>query len=237
MHKMDKKALVGSPGAAPLLPQKVYEHLEEAIVERTYPPGTHLKEDQIAAELGVSRTPVREAFRMLQRAGWLDVHPHAGAYVRHPSVDQVSNVFELRLCLEEWGIELATARIRESQKIRLRDVVAAGLDAAGRGDLREMGRLNSSFHTQIATATGNQLLVGILENLEKQIRWHFAVVAEEIGDASWHEHQLILDAIEAKDGVRARELIRAHIVQTREVFLRRLFLEGSLTDPTAQPSA
>lgn len=223
---MARKVPVGQEQAeAPLLPQKVYEALEEAIVERTYPPGTHLKEDQIAAELGVSRTPVREAFRMLQRAGWLDVHPHAGAYVRHPSVDQVSDVFELRQCLEEWGIELATARIKESQKMRLRTIVAAGIEAAARGDLQEMGRLNSRFHTHIAAATANQLLGGILENLEKQIRWHFSVVAEEIGDASWQEHQQILAAIEAKNATLARELIRAHIVRTREVFLRWLFSE------------
>lgn len=205
-----------------LLPQRIFEQLEDAIINRTYPPGSHLKEDEVGAELGVSRTPVREAFRMLQRAGWLEVHPHAGAYVRHPSVDQVVDVFELRQCLEEWGMGLTVNRINEIARAKLVDIVAEGMLAVKRKDVDAMARLNSVFHTTLAAATGNQLLRKLLEDLEKQIRWHFSVVAEEIGEQSWQEHAEIVDAITAKDVGKAKRLISEHILRTKEVFLRRL---------------
>lgn len=214
-----------------LLSERIFEHIEDAILSRAYPPGTHLKEDRVAVELGVSRTPVREAFRTLQRAGWLDLHPHAGAYVRHPSIDQINDVFELRQCLEEWGVELAAARIKLNQKLELKDIVSAGLAAVERQDLDLMARLNSTFHTRLAAATGNELLRVTLENLEKQIRWHFSVVANEIGEDSWREHAQIVEAIERHDPKEARSLMRSHIVRTREVFLRNLLRQGDLQTP------
>lgn len=215
-------SLSGGGSQRQLLPQRAFEALEDAIINRTYPPGTHLKEDEVSTELGISRTPVREAFRMLQRAGWLEIHPHAGAYVRHPSVDQIVDVFELRQCLEEWGVELVVARIKEAGRAELNDIVAAGMKAVAGKDVDAMARLNSVFHTQLAAATENQLLRRLLIDLEKQIRWHFSVVAEEIGEQSWREHAEIVKAIGLKDTAKARRLIGNHIVRTKEVFLRKL---------------
>lgn len=220
-----------------LLPQRIFERLEDAIINRTYPPGTHLKEDEVGAELGVSRTPVREAFRMLQRAGWLEVHPHAGAYVRHPSVDQVVDVFELRQCLEEWGMGLTVNRISDADRSKLENIITEGMTAVRGKDVDAMARLNSVFHTTLAAATGNELLRKLLEDLEKQIRWHFSVVAEEIGEQSWQEHAQIVDAITAKDAARAQQLISEHILRTKEVFLRRLLRSDQEASPGEAPVA
>ncbi|MGH2736541.1 MAG: GntR family transcriptional regulator, partial [Actinomycetota bacterium] len=94
-----------------LLSQQIFDEIETRIVQRTYPPGSHLAEDEIAAQLGVSRTPVREAFRMLSRAGWLEIQPHTGAYVRNPTIDEVRQVFEVRQTLEDRAARLAAHNI------------------------------------------------------------------------------------------------------------------------------
>lgn len=210
-----------STGGGPLLPEWIYERLENAIVDRVYPPGTHIKEDEIAAELGVSRTPVREAFRMLQRAGWLDFRARAGAYVRYPSIEDIRDVFELRQRLEEWGAQLAAERANDRHIRALRLTVGKGWSALERDNVKAMAELNSLFHQQLATATGNHRLEALLRDLAKLIQWHFAVVAQDIGEDSWREHSEIVDAVEAGDGRRASDVIARHISGTRTIFLQR----------------
>src|SRR4051794_36378478 len=93
-----------------LLSHRVFTGLESAIINRVYPPGARLVEEEVAAEMGVSRMPVREAFRMLQRAGWIDVTPYAGAHVRYPQLHELREVFELRHRLGQFAAELAAVR-------------------------------------------------------------------------------------------------------------------------------
>ncbi|MFN2490686.1 MAG: GntR family transcriptional regulator [Actinomycetota bacterium] len=213
-----------------LLSQQIFERLETDIVDRIHPPGAHLVEDSIAAELGVSRTPVREAFRMLQRAGWLEFHPHSGAYVRHPTMDEVREVFELRQSLEEKATRLAAERITEAQRKELAKLIERGWRAVARSDVKALASLNSAFHATIAEAARNQILKRILDDLGKQVRWHFSAVAAVRGEASWTEHEEILEAIDRGEAERAGELAVAHSHRTQETFFAR-FLSGGVVDP------
>ena len=205
-----------------LLSAQIFERLESDIGARVYPPGSHLAEDEIAADLGVSRTPVREAFRMLEREGWLEIVPHAGAYVRNPPMDEVHQVFEVRLCLEERAASLAAKHATERDLARLRRIIEKGKRLAGRGNAKEITARNAEFHGVIAEAGRNQILAGMLDDLSKQARWHLSTVAPIRVEDSWREHEEILLAISLGDADRAGRLAVEHNRRTQEAFFMRL---------------
>jgi DNA-binding GntR family transcriptional regulator len=204
------------------LSQRIFEDLETRIVDRLYPPGTHLVEDSVASELGVSRTPVREAFRLLERAGWLQLRPHSGAYVRYPTVQEVREVFELRQCLEQRACEVAAERATDEELDRLRRIIGRGTQAAQRKHLKAVSTLNTEFHSTIAAAAHNQLLRQVLEDLGKQVRWHFSAVAGIRGLDSWREHEDIVEAIAARDSKQAGRLAIEHSDRTQTAFFDHL---------------
>lgn len=212
-----------------LLSQGVYDHLLDAIVDRTYEPGMRLKEEKIAAELGVSRTPIREAFRMLERAGWLSIHPGAGAYVRQPSMQEIREIFEVRALVEDWIVRSAAERATVADRAELERIVAAGWAAVERNDLEAMSRLNSEFHLGLAKAARNRKIQDFAQALGREIRWYFSAIAHEIGRVSWEEHTAMLEAVRRSDPAAASEVMAQHIRQTREAFTAHL-----LNSPTTQ---
>ena len=205
-----------------LLSAQIFERLESDIGGRVYPPGSHLAEDEIAAELGVSRTPVREAFRMLEREGWLEIVPHSGAYVRNPSMDEVHQVFEVRQCLEERAASLAAKHATERDLAKLRRIIEQGKRQVERGNAKEITARNAEFHRMVAEMGRNQILAGMLDDLSKQARWHFSTVATIRGEGSWREHEEILRAISLRDADRAGCLAVEHNRRTQEAFFLRL---------------
>lgn len=205
-----------------LLSRQIFERLEADIGSRVYPPGAHLAEDEIAADLGVSRTPVREAFRMLERAGWLEIVPHAGAYVRNPPMEEARQVFEVRQCLEERAAFLAARHATERDLAKLRRIIERGWRQVERNNAKEITALNSEFHGVIAHAGGNKILAAMLEDLGKQVRWHFSAVATIRGKDSWREHEEILEAITNGDPESASRLAVEHNRRTQEAFFFHL---------------
>jgi DNA-binding GntR family transcriptional regulator len=215
-----------------LMSQAVFQRLEEEILERVRPPGSRLIEDVIAEEFGVSRTPVREALRMLHRAGWLDLQPHTGAYVRRPGLDEVRDVFDLREVLERESARFAANRATPADKERLRDVVERGFEAKARKGFRELIRLNEEFHETLADASGNAILRHFLEELAKQVRWHFSAVVTARANASWDEHLEILEAIERSDDAAAARCAAEHTRRTHEAYIEQFLAGGLQRDPS-----
>lgn len=205
-----------------LLSQRVFDELESAIVRRELPPGTHLVEDEIAIRLGVSRTPVREAFRMLARAQWLELQPHVGARVRHPSLEEVRDLFQMREILDRGATEITAERAQPDDVENLRQIVARGWEAVEEADSDRIADLNFAFHGAIAAVAGNELLLSVLEEIVKQVRWHFTAVALPRRADSWREHEAIVDAIETHDPALAGELIVEHNRRTLEAYVGAL---------------
>jgi DNA-binding GntR family transcriptional regulator len=205
-----------------LLSAQIYERLESDIGARVYPPGSHLAEDEIAAELGVSRTPVREAFRMLEREGWLEIVPHGGAYVRNPPMDEMHQVFEVRQCLEERAANLAAKHATESDLAKLRRIIEEGKRQVELGDVERITALNAEFHCGIAEVGKNHILAKMLVDLSKQVHWHFSAVATIRCEDSWREHEEIVRAISLKDADTASRLAVEHNRRTQEAFFLRL---------------
>jgi DNA-binding GntR family transcriptional regulator len=212
----------GRPNAE-LLSHDVFAALERKIVHRMLPPGTHLVEEDIAAEMGVSRMPVREAFRMLQREGWLDIQPYMGAYVRQPALNEVRDIFELRHRLGAFAAELASERAVPADLEELGRLVAEGNAAAERSDVDALAELNWQFHRMLARAGRNELLTRQIEDLDKRVRWHFAATTTSRARDSWVEHEAIVQAVAAHDAGRAARLTFEHSRRSEAAFLRDQF--------------
>jgi DNA-binding GntR family transcriptional regulator len=219
----------GSPGSGRsarrdrhLLSHQVFADLELAIINRDYPPGTHLIEEEIAAQMGVSRQPVREAFRMLQRAGWIEVAPYAGARVRFPQLQEMRAVFELRHRLGQFAAELAATRATPDQQALLRRLVDDGTAAVERGDTYALAELNWDFHRMLASCTHNEPLQRTLDELDKQLRWHFAATTTARGRDSWAEHAQIVDAVLAGEAQKAAQLTFEHSRRSEDAYMREL---------------
>ncbi|MGE2832629.1 GntR family transcriptional regulator [Mycobacterium sp. SMC-4] len=205
----------------PVLRDRVYATLEDLIVRRVLAPGERLLENELAAQLGVSRNPVREALTMLARAGWVDIHPRNGAYVHAPTSDEIDDFFDMRTLLESYAAERAATRVTGDQLDILEEIWREGVAAVEAGDIQGVVSANSSFHSRISEWSGNAMLHSTLSLMKKRVRWYFSSVADVRGMASWNEHRRIIDALRARDSAHASTLMRAHTIATAEMYRSR----------------
>jgi DNA-binding GntR family transcriptional regulator len=204
-------------GPVPLR-DRVYETLEELVIYRSLPPGQHLVEADIAKRLGVSRIPVREAFQLLARDGWIDLRPHQGAFVHQPTSREVDDVFSVRTLLEVEATRLAASKATHDSIPALRKILRTGRELLARSDERALVMLNSQFHAHITQMGENEVLAGLIARLDKRIRWYFARVVMSRGSNSWREHAEIVEAVAARDPDRASEAMRRHAERTRSAY-------------------
>jgi DNA-binding GntR family transcriptional regulator len=214
--------------------------IQARVLSGAFPSGTWLRQNALATEFGVSRTPIREALRKLQAGGLVEVRPHRGALVRGLSAREIRHAYEVRAELEALAAELAALRIRHDQLDELRDAqeqFRAGLAAtvkareaaapASRDDDRAAawGRANDQFHQVIQRAAGNDVLSSTLAHLHRSFPRDLSriVLAEStpLLRANVLEHEEIVAALERRDAERARELMRRHVRRAGELVTLR----------------
>jgi DNA-binding GntR family transcriptional regulator len=205
--------------------QRAYDELEDQIMHRVLPPGARLIEGTLATQLGLSRTPVREAIRQLQRDGWVTIQPHAGATVRSPSLEDVMDTMRLREVLETEGLRMAARRATKDDIKDLQTIVARGTRASARGDRAGMTLLGDLFHTRIAEATHDALLNKFLIQLYKEVRWHSIGIPKLNQDEAWVQHDAIVKAIASGDSDRAAAALKPHTERTRRIFIDAVLKE------------
>jgi DNA-binding GntR family transcriptional regulator len=215
--------------------------IQARVLSGEIPTGTRLRQEPLAAEFGVSRTPVREALRKLQANGVVEVQPRRGALVRRPSAREVREAYEVRAELEGLAASLAASRIRDAELYRLREAqelfrqsVASLLawrerrspDEPPRTEAHaEWNSANDSFHLAIQEAAGNHRLLTTLADLHRSfprdLTW--IVLAENAGllDANIAQHEAILTAIERHDAADSRALMVEHVLTAGELVTRR----------------
>ena len=209
---------------------QAYAALRAAIVENRYPPGHRLVEQRIAEELGLSRTPVREALRLLEAEGLVVSERNRGAMVRLLSTTEVADLYGLRIRLESYAVEVATERATEPELLEL--VEAADLFSAvrqtaspdaidGLSRTRQLHEANRRFHDGILTAARHRRLEAMLARtvdipLVFQAFRSFGEAEIERSDTF---HHLIVEAMCRRDGGRASALMAEHIAQGRDAVL------------------
>ncbi len=203
------------------LRQAVYEALVDLIVGGTLPPGQHLVEADLAKQLGVSRQPVREALHRLEAEGWVDLRPSQGAFVHIPTEDEVDHLLDVRGLLEAEAARLAARAASPEALARLRGLLAEGAKALAADDPDRVVAANNALHAEMTALSGNAVLAELAGIVEWRMRWYHWPVALRRGQESWHEHEALIDAIEAADEAKAAEIMRHHVEMTRTAYHTR----------------
>lgn len=202
----------------------VYETLRQGILKGELTPGARLIEEELAADLGVSRTPVREAVHRLEQEGLVYTVPRRGAHVADISENNVHDVLEVRKTLEELAVSLAVERINPQEKIRLREAEIAFARASKGNDLREIARCDEAFHDVIYQATKNEKLEMLLNNLREQMyRFRYEYIKDERARSRLcDEHHEITEAVLRGYTEVGRHAIGLHIDNQKETILTNL---------------
>jgi DNA-binding GntR family transcriptional regulator len=197
---------------------QVQSALRELIITRTYEPGQHLVESEVARRLRVSRLPVREALQALHLEGWLDLHVGRGAFVHVPTSREVNEVFAVRGSLEEEATRLTTPRITADGVGHLRQICGEGRASLAAGDFQAVVAANARFHRAISDLADNAVLSDFLGALEQRVRWYFRPLVSGRGTSSWDEHEEIIEALAVGRAEVAGALMRQHTENTRAAY-------------------
>jgi DNA-binding GntR family transcriptional regulator len=199
----------------------VADAVRAGIISGALPPGTRVREEQLALDHGVSRVPVREALQKLAGEGFLTLSPRRGATVSTPSPTKALEVMEIRRSLELLAVRRA-AEVRGGELAReLVKVVTAGSRALAARQHRKLPPLVDKFHALITAASGNQELMALLANLRDRVGWMFAVDVETRSDIAWSEHAAILEAVLAGEADLAVRLMDRHVEHDELLFRAR----------------
>lgn len=199
---------------------KIRENIEQRIVEGEFKDGERLDEVRLANLFGVSRTPLREALRMLAGSGLVELIPKRGAFVRHPGIVELVEMFEVMAELEALCGRLAARRISSGDLAKL-TVAARACELALEGeDPDAYYHRNEEFHQLIYTAGGNNFLVAEASRLQKRLRPFRRMQLRARGrmKQSMAEHAVILKALEDGDADAAAEALRSHVTVQGERF-------------------
>lgn len=214
-----------------LLPLRdvVFNTLRKAILTGELKPGERLLEIHLANQLGVSRTPIREAIRKLELEGLVIMMPRRGAEVAQITEKGLRDVLEVRRALDALCAELACDRITEEEKQKLKDACDRFEKATVTGDATVIATADVALHDIIVEATRNQRLIQLINNLSEQMyRYRF----EYIKDENQHnhlveEHRMIYESIVHCDKEGAAKAAKLHIDNQEKSIIRQIRAENS----------
>lgn len=194
---------------------RVTQRLRDDILDGVRPPGSKLVERDLAAELGVSRVPVRDALRTLVAEGLVTPRPRTWAVVREFTAADVADLNEVRSAFELLTFQLAAQRHSRAGLERLRQVLEDELAAARAGDAIRARRAAADFHERVTDLAGNELLIELGQSLRSRMRWLLAQHddLERVAD----EHERLYLAIANRDVERVGEMVRKHLETGRRL--------------------
>jgi DNA-binding GntR family transcriptional regulator len=184
--------------------------LREMILDGRLVPGTHLRETQVARSLGVSRNTLREALRSLAEHGLVTHHPHRGVVVTDLTVEDVADLFRLRLVLEQAGL---AALVDTAELVRATDAFA---DALGRGDAVDALEEDFRFHRALVAALGSARLAAAHERAQRELRLVLLQLDRDYEPPQVEEHRAILAAVGAGNRDAAAAALAAHLERAAE---------------------
>lgn len=206
------------------LQQRVAAKLREMLIEGVLAPGAKLNERVLCERLGVSRTPLREAIRLVAAEGLVTLDPNRGAFAASPSAEEIAGTFEVIAALEGLAGEQAAARIKDSELSELRALQFEMQAAFERRDLAGYYRLNARIHETINTAARNTVLAATWHQLNARL--HALRYRSNQDEAKWaravQEHAEMVRVLESRDAAAMRALMSAHVLRKRDVVLAQL---------------
>ena len=223
--------IISIPRAA--LHEQVAHRLRQMLVENRIPPGAKLNERELSDVLNVSRTPLREAIKMLAAEGLVELLPNRGAIAVELTEADVLNTFEVMAGLEAQSGELAAQRITDSELAEIRAMHFEMMAAYTRRDLSNYYRLNAAIHRAINAAAKNPVLTATYNQVNARLQ--ALRFRTNQNDEKWKiamkEHEQMIAALSARDPLAMRTVLLTHLDNKRDVVVEQL----RAASPTRQP--
>ena len=209
------------------LREVVCESLRDAIRRGVLKPGDRIMEIQLAEELGVSRTPVREAIRKLELEGYVIMMPRRGTYVASMSIRDINEIFEIRTALDSLSYGLAAERITEEEREQLQRLLVVIGGHIEDNDMEKIVDADIEFHDMLYRAARNERLVSVISNLRDQLTRFRTLSMSYPGrlQATLEEHKAIVDAISRGDVKAARKAAERHMENSEKTLLKAMDVE------------
>jgi DNA-binding GntR family transcriptional regulator len=202
--------------------QEVAERLRQRIFAHELTPGTWIDEQKLAEEYGISRTPLREALKVLASEGLVDLRPRRGCYVTEISRQDMDDIFPLMAMLEGRCAAEAVKRAKPADISALKNIHEQ-LEAAARdGRIDAFFESNQEFHKKIQELSGNRWLLSVIQDLRKVLklsRMHSLSLEGRL-QQSLDEHRLIMAALQAGDANKAEKMMHDHLLSGREALAK-----------------
>jgi DNA-binding GntR family transcriptional regulator len=206
------------------LHDQVYARLRAMLVDGTIAPGAKLNERELCARLSISRTPLREAIKLLALSGMVELLPNRGAVAAKLNERDVTDTFEVLAALEGLAGELAAMRASEEQRRTIAALHEAMLAAHGRRDLDDYYRFNAEIHVALITAAGNPVLSRAYQSVNARVQsLRFRLVPDgAMWQSALDDHNRMMAALAARDGTGLKTIMTRHLQARCDQILARL---------------
>ncbi|MCD7873744.1 MAG: GntR family transcriptional regulator [Acidaminococcaceae bacterium] len=206
------------------LRELVCENIRQAIIDGTFSPGERLMEIQLANEIGVSRTPVREAIRKLELEGFVVMIPRRGTYVADISIKDINEVYEIRTSLDVLAARLAAERINDDELETLQRLLVEIGQHIEENNMEKIVEVDIAFHDVLYQASRNERLRNIINNLREQITVIRGCSMMYPGRLAYtmEEHRALVDSIAARDVERAQNAARIHLENAEHALFKNM---------------
>lgn len=206
--------------------QIVLERLRKAIMAGILKPGDRLVETFIAEGMGVSRTPVREAFRQLEIEGLAENLPRRGTIVKGISKADILEIYDIREVLEGLAFRLACSNISDSKISELKDKLLIMEQCIENEDINEYWKVHGEFHDSILNLSNNKRLIDQMKQIYEYLSKlrNFTLVMNKRRAVAMKEHKALIEAFEKKDEILAEQIGREHTVNARKFLSKEIHL-------------
>lgn len=206
------------------LREVVCETLRNAIIEGVLKPGERLMEIQVSEELGVSRTPVREAIRKLELEGFVVMIPRRGTYVSDLSIKDINEVFEVRTALDVLAAGMAAERITVDELEQMERLLVELGEYIEQNDIEKIVEADSKFHDLLYSASRNTRLVGIINNLREQLTRFRSLSMSYPGRLKemLGEHTRLVESLGLRNVSLAKRLAGEHMANAEQTLLKNM---------------
>lgn len=208
------------------LPSRIENVIIEAIQTGALQPGERLLVDRIADHFGVSKIPVREAFKALEVSGYVEALPRRGTFVKPLTLEELGATFETRRVIEPHCAYLAALRRTPQQLQELQAMVQTGNEATKQNDGIKISSANRGFHTAVALAAHNDLMSSMVIKIQHRLRRYFIAANWYERHASLVQHQSIYKAIRDQDADLAGRLMTEHLDHTEALARESLHIDN-----------
>jgi len=200
---------------------QTYKTLFDRVIHNAYPASTRLKEDELAEEFNVSRTPIREALRLLQQDGLVEILPNRGAWVYGFTIDDLEDIYEIRKVLEVLALDFAVPSMSINGLVELRESIEAVRDSS---DAAQHAELDAKLHAYIIESSHRRRIIAMLNSL-----LHLMQTFRELGfrdsqvqQSTIDEHLELIDALSVRDTKLAKEVLSRHITNSKNRVLQKV---------------